>query len=231
MTTYTKEQIAEYKKPFSADIAWAAAAYAYRVQGNKYIKADAVQYDEETRKPLNRANKDIVYETVKNPAVLTEEDKAQGELYRRFFKGLMFRQLAGEKLNGFLISAMQVAQKEEFTLTKDKLDLAIMSSLPSSYDRDEGERVRKEQRTEFASTHDKLGKEGDRLTLTVTVDRAIFSQNYFVYFINATADSGHAVRFTMKNSLDVGATVKIKATVKHFEDGDTVCRLNRASIV
>lgn len=69
------------------------------------------------------------------------------------------------------------------------------------------------------------------MQLTVTVESCFFSQNYFVHFVTAKADSGHTVRFTQKNSLDVGTTHKIKGTVKHFEDDGAVCRMNRVSVL
>lgn len=141
MATFTKEQVAEYKKPFNAVLAFQAAAYAYRVQGNKYLNADRVTAEkykaEEAGLPVPnlRANKDIMYDALDNPALLTEEDKTDGENCQRYFRGLMFRKLAGEKLNGFLETSLQVVEKAELARS-NRYELAIVASLPQTYQKE-----------------------------------------------------------------------------------------------
>lgn len=236
VATFTKEQIAEYKKPFDAVIAYQAAAYAYRVQGNRYLNADRVTAErykaEDAGVPVPnlRANKDIMFEAIENPALLTEEDKTDGESCQRYFRGLMFRKLAGEKLNGFLETALQVVEKNELARS-NRYELAIIASLPQTYQKEVKAQEAKLARAEFARDNAPVGSVGDKLQLNVTVDACFFSENYFVHFVTAKADSGHTVRFTYKNSLDVGKVCKIKGTIKHFEDDGAVCRMNRVSIL
>lgn len=209
------------------DNVWSASAYAYRVQGNKYIKRTDVEQSED--KTL-KSNATIMNSVLLNPEVYTEEDIKNGEAMRRHFKGYMFKQLAGQVMNGFSTQAMEIANKEDFDATC-YLELAIVASLPRVYNTDVKTQQRKDDRIAFMNNNAPLGKEGDKLSLNITVDSYFYNQNFNVYYINAKADSGHSVKFTYKTSLNVGAVLAVKGSIRNFEDNNTICRLTRVRVV
>jgi len=217
-----------------ASIVWAAAFYAYRHNNNTYIKQDSAEranrLNKETDSPPIRPNKHVAKDAIANIALLTAGDIENGKKCRTYFAGLMFKKLAGEKINGFLENAMEVSNKKEIA-DSDLYAIALISSLIRTFIHDVVRAEEKADRVIFAQNNKLLAEIGERINLTVTIRRCIWSNNYSVYFLTALAESGHSVRFTLKKSKEAGEVVKIKGTVRHYEDDDTICRLNRVNII
>ena len=202
---------------FEADAVWAASAAATRVNG-RYVKAgEAV---DETVK----TNRELMLEFLADSSKVTDADRELGNKVRGYYKGLMFKILQGKTLGEFENSAMAVANRDTITATQE---VGIIASLPECYNR-AVKRDETNRRIENA-TGGLIGREGDKVSLTVEVVKYNFSQMYGVYFISALTSDDQAVFFSYKHAIDFGKVIKIQGTVKGYRDNLT--QLNRVKVV
>lgn len=206
------------KPEYNADDVWAAACAAQRVN-NKYIKfvePDAIE--------SQKSNRDLLINFLNEPSTITDKDREQGQLIRKYYKGLTFKVLQGKKLSNFDVDVMQLANRD---VINSYYDVAVITSLPSCYERaikrDQDERRVDSARGGF------VGVPGNKVELEIEVLRCVFSTNYFVNFVTGVTNEDQAVFFSYKKDLKSGDKVKIRGTVKAHRDNST--QLNRVKVL
>ena len=206
---------------YTADQVWAAIATAHRINGG-YIKFD-IMANTETGEPAKRPNKTLVWDILEDANAVTATDAELGQKVRKHFQGKAMELLSGPK-NDFLFSAVKIAQREEFT-SKDRLDVAIASCLPASYERD----LTREASLDKALNSQHVGKVKDRVRGAFEIVSCNFSQKYNCYCVSAVSD-GNAYFFFTQHKLEVGKTSELKGTVKAHRDNG-VTQLTRVQAV
>ena len=213
----------------SVDNVWGAAVAAQRMNGS-YVKETQYRLDDTIGTSIvdKRRNRDIMFDILANPAVLTVEDIAQGQECRKFLQNdITFRALKN-KLSEFDGSVSKVlAVAEEFDTAKHKYELAVIACLPQSHARTlarEATQARVRQ-----TTGDLVGHPGDKVKLDVEVIKSNYSQQWNTWYATAVTEDNRAVFFAYRQELGTGAKYTIYGTVKAHRDGST--QLNRVSIL
>ena len=109
---------------YSANDVWAVACKAQRLN-KEYIKF----VPEDSKKETNR---EIMYRLLEEGAKhLTVADKNEGVKVRQHYQATSFKLLTDSHVSDFEKTAMEIADKD---VINSKLDVAIIASLPQSYD-------------------------------------------------------------------------------------------------
>lgn len=216
--------MASYKKlvlNFDADDVWSAACAAQRINGS-YIKLCMIsESDPATTKLSNRM---IVEQLLADPFTITDEDREQGKKVRSFFQAFTFKILQGKALSEFNNTAMLIANRNVITST---YDVAVIASLPSSYERGMKQRTI-EQRITFASGGF-LGTVGAKASVAIEVLKSVYSMKWETNFITGITSDDQVVFFAYKIELEVGETYNICGNVK--AQRDTTTQLNRVKVI
>ena len=204
---------------YSANDVWAVACKAQRLN-KEYIKF----VPEGSKKETNR---EIMYRLLEEgPSHLTVADKNEGVKVRQHYQATSFKLLTDSHVSDFEKTVMEIADKSTIN---SKLDVAIIASLPQSYEK---ANVRKSEDKEIAQvmTTKTIGKIKDRVDLRVTVLRSFLSQKWGCYFITAITENDEVVFFgSSKIMTKVGDILDIRGTVKGYrsDDNGMVTQLNR----
>ena len=211
---------------------WAAACAAQRINGG-YFKEHVYEHLEhqalvEPPALVKRRNREIMFDILANPALLTVEDIEQGQECRKFLQNdITFRALKG-KLTDFDSSTSKViAVEEEFDSVKHKLELAVIACLPQSRARALERQAVQERVRQTSGDH--VGQPGDKVQLDVEIIKSNYSQQWNTWYATAVTPDNRAVFFAYRQQLGVGAKCTIYGTVKAHRDGTT--QLNRVSII
>ena len=195
-----------------ADV-FAAASAAYRINGS-YLKSDDITFHENGDHTINNlANKTLVHQFLKGAFDIRDEDREMGEKVRQYCNGLSFNIITGKTLSEFEQAMLSVADKET---TDSNYDIAVVASLPASYDRAQA-RIQQDAmlREKSGTLTDAVG---DKVELDIEVVRCNYSNNWDTHFVTATVDNA-VVFFATRNKLELGSKLRIKGKVKaHKED-------------
>ena len=195
-----------------ADV-FASACAAYRINGS-YIKQDEVTFRENGNHTVEKiANKTLVHQFLKGAFDLRDEDREMGEKVRQHCNGLSFKIITGKTLSEFEQVMLSVADKET---TDSNYDIAVVASLPASYERAQA-RIQQDAmlREKSGTLTDAVG---DKVELDIDVVRCNYSNNWDTHFVTATVDNA-VVFFATRNKLELGSKIRIKGKVKaHKED-------------
>lgn len=210
---------------FQADHVWALAVIADRINDG-YLKEDQWQVTgQDTSELVKTANKTLVKKWLRDGDMTpTEADIAAGRDIRNYFKGFLFRSIAG-KMNDFEREALRIAQKDEFS-NRDLLDFAIVSCLPSVMLRDT---ARTELNRNIVESTQLAGNEGDKINGEIEVMSCYFNRDYAKYRIRAKLVDSY-VDFWYNRSMEKGERINIKAKIKTQRD-DKTTQLNYVKIV
>jgi hypothetical protein len=216
---YTPIKKSKQKFSISADLVWAGACAAQRIN-NDYIK-----FESGTTNVDNKiSNRTLMIEFIQKPETITDADYEMAKKVRQYFQALTFKVLKGEKLNDFLNNAMLISNRDTIT---EKYDIAVLASLPNSYIKSKS-KDDVNNRIRFAQGG-YVGQEYDKVSFTGEVLRSVYSQQWNTYYITCINDQDQVVFFSYKNALDVGTTVSLQGTVKAHRDNST--QLNRVKLV
>jgi len=193
---------------YDANDVWAASVAAQRINGS-YIKAVAPGTEQKT-------NRQIVIDMLHSPETITQEDRDQAEIVRRYFKALTFKILEGKPLNDYLKGAMTIANKDNITNT---YDLAVIASLPSTYERS-AKRDDVDRRIRFAQGGF-VGEPGNIVRLTIEVAKRLWSEKFATWYLTGITPEDQVVFFAFKKEVVVGDTMTIEGKVKSKRDNST----------
>ena len=210
---------------FQADHVWALAVIADRINDG-YLKEDQWQVTgQDSSELVKTANKTLVKKWLRDGDMTpTEADIAAGREIRNYFKGFLFRSIAG-KMNDFEREALRISQKDEFS-NRDLLDFAIVSCLPSVMLRDT---ARTELNRNIVGSTQLAGNEGDKINGEIEVMSCYYNRDYEKYRIRAKLVDSY-VDFWYNRSMEKGERINIKAKIKTQRD-DKTTQLNYVKIV
>lgn len=205
-----------------AEVMWAVAAYADRVNGG-YVR-DARRNDQGEIEC--ERNRDIIKsEIVAGLPNVNEADYELGREARKWLRGQMITKiLRAQPLNDFENSLKQALDIEEFSNFEHGLAAAIVASQIQAYRKG----VARDQLMENID-RTPLAPVGDKVSVTGSVTNAVYSQNYGVFFITAQTECNRLMFFAFRKSLDTGTKIQIRGTVKSHRPDST--QLNRVSVV
>jgi hypothetical protein len=206
--------MARYTRPtYNVADVFAAACAAFRINGS-YIKQDEVTYHDNGSFTVDKiANKTLVHQFLKGAFDLRDEDREMGEKVRQHCNGLSFKIITGKTLSDFEQAMLTIADKET---TDSNYDIAVVASLPASYERAQA-RIQQDimLREKSGTLTDNVG---DKVELDIEVVRCNYSNNWDTHFVTATVDNA-VVFFASRNKIELGAKLRIKGKVKaHKED-------------
>jgi len=206
--------MARYTRPtYNVADVFAAASAAYRINGS-YLKQDEVTFYENDIHTVDKiANKTLVHQFLKGAFDLRDEDREMGEKVRQHCNGLSFKIITGKTLSEFEQAMLTIADKET---TDSNYDIAVVASLPASYERAQA-RIQQDAmlREKGGTLTDAVG---DKVELDIDVVRCNYSNNWDTHFVTATVDNA-VVFFASRNKLELGSKLRIKGKVKaHKED-------------
>ena len=201
---------------FTADHVWALAIIADRINGG-YCKNAEGKYDDEGFFVVQKeANKVMVKQWLREGGVEpTEQDIAQGQECRNYFKGFLMKQLAG-KLSDFEAQALRIAQKDEFS-GRDMLEFAIVSCLPNTQRRDQD---RQDIAREIYGSTRLQGAVGDKIEGEIEIVKCHYSEYYGKYRIQGRLGDAF-VDFWFAKECQVGDRMTIKGKIKRVRDDKT----------
>lgn len=195
-----------------ADV-FASACAAFRINGS-YIKQDEVTFHENGNHTVDKiANKTLVHQFLKGAFDLRDEDREMGDKVRQHCNGLSFKIITGKTLSEFEQAMLTIADKET---TDSNYDIAVVASLPASYERAQA-RIQQDAmlREKGGTLTDAVG---DKVELDIEVVRCNYSNEWGVFYVTAIADAG-VVYFARNTKVDVDSKIRIKGKVKrHKED-------------
>ena len=212
--------MSRFQKPaplnLNADDVWAAACMAQRLnQGYIKVSEDA---------PSGQKNRSLVEHYLADTSKITDEDREEGKLVRKFYQAYTFKILIGIKLSDFDNTSMLLANRETIDTG---FDIAVITSLPSGYERGM-KRQTVDQRIAFAKGG-LIGRVGDKVSPSIEVIKSAFSQTWNTHYITGITSDDQVLFFAFKQQLEVGKQFDIYGTVKAHRDNTT--QLNRVKVI
>lgn len=201
--------MARYTRPsFETATAFAAAAAAHRVNGG-YIKQDVTTFHDEGGYTVEKvANKKLIRQFLTGDFDITDADREMGEKVRQHCHGLSFKIITGATLSDFEIAMLRIAETEK---VDSNYDLAVIASLPATFDRAQIRQAQNVRLREAAGTLSNAV--GTKVELDIEVVRCNFSNQWETFFVTAIVDNA-VVFFAQKKAIEVGSAVRIKGKVK-----------------
>lgn len=206
---------------YSSDLMFASAAAADRVNQGEYVKVNLNQYEiaDADYIPVQQhklPNKQLMIEFLAEQHKITDSDRERGNDIRTHFKALTFEILKGKILNDFENKAMSLANGDEIS----EREIATVACLPLVFFK--AQKRRDVDRRLRECLNEYVGKIGSKVTLSVEIVKASYSQNYGCYFISGITEENFSVFFATSNwgpHLAVGNTVSVTGKVKAHRDG------------
>ena len=208
---------------WSAETAWAAAAYAHRINDGEYRKETEYRMDENgcyTHDVVRGRNRDIMNQALRNETLITDQDRDLGNRARDYVsKQILVKALKGT-LSEFEQSLQRAVAMTELDEWTSRMELAIIASQIRSYE----QAVQLEAAMEGISSAP-VGAIGDKVDVEITVVKSVYSQNFGVFFITGITADKRAVFFSYRDRLANGHQCRIRGTVKAHRENST--QLNR----
>lgn len=195
---------------YVADDVWSASCAAFRINGNEYVKTAVI--DERNLK----TNRKIMEELLVDPTQITQEDREQGEVVRRYFKSQTFKILEGKTLSEFMRGAMWIAEKDEIT---SAYDVAVIASLPATHAK-ATVRDSLENRIKWARGG-YIGVVGEKVTTKIEIVKRLWSQKWNTWYFTGINDEDQVVFFASKKQMEIGETLNIEGKVKSQRETST----------
>ena len=214
---------------------WAAAAMAYRINGNRYVKQSysiSSLSDPDLSQSVT-ANKNIVINHLTGDSAigeLTAADRELGEKARATISAeLTYRILRDAPMSSFdqnIINALNIASWEQ---TDSRNWAIIASQIRTHFKLIESKKVARS----LSDGH--IGQVKDRVDLKIEVIKSTVSHYWNTNYVTAKTESNQLVMFSYKELLSEGTKHSIKGTVKslgkHREFGVDLTQLNRVKVL
>ena len=206
--------MARYVRPvYSVADVFAAAAAAHRINGS-YLKSDDITFHEDGGHTVNKvANKTLVHQFLKGELGMSLEDHEMGDKVMQYCRSLTFKLLSDKRLSDFEATMLSIVEK---LTTDSNYDIAVVASLPASYERS---LVRAEQNVRLREASGCINADvGSKVELDIEIVRCNYSNEWGVFYVTAITDGG-VVFFAQSNKIDIDSKIRIKGKVKsHKED-------------
>ena len=193
---------------YSTDLAFAAAAAAYRINNNQYVTSV-------TAEPscIRLPNKLVLRSVIENTTEITDADREVGTKIREHLKTYLFKIVAGTHLNEFDSKALSLATLEEIS----ERDLGYVAYYPVTYERAQQQQTVDERIFNCGAEY--VGEIGSKVKVTGEVVKSVYSQKWATTYVTLITDNNLAVRFAHSLSPAVGSRVTLTGKVKEHCDG------------
>jgi hypothetical protein len=195
---------------------FAAACMAQRINGS-YVKVSEPGPDQKT-------NRLLAEEALKDQTLITDADRLQGELVRKYYKGLTFKVIEGKTMSDFAKNALEIATNDMITST---YQLAVVVSLPQSYEK-ASKRDDVDRRIRFAQGGF-VGNIADKVTVNIEVLKQLWSNNYNIWYLTGITTEDQVVFFAHRTQYDIGTMLTIQGVVKGQRETST--QLSRVKVI
>lgn len=206
---------------------WCAAAAAWRINGNRYIKSVGITEDE-------------IHKIGNSPLILkllttyrdqiTDADIELGKAaQKRVGREYARRLLSDDKLSQFEQDVAKALAINTFDLT-NRLEISLIAfQIKYYFDLLEQREVLRSLRDEHC------GDVGERLRTKVTVVKSYYSYQYGTAFITARTQDGYLISFAYRTTFDANINLDISGTVKRHGNNDSTygvrsTQLNRVKV-
>ena len=198
---------------YPADLVWAAACAAYRVNGG-YLKYPEIVEGKIVR-PTNR---ELVKQYLgdSGPGAVTAADQKQGLLCRQTLANSATMQALQGRLSEWGLLSHQMAELD--TITSD-YEVSVITAMPKSYD----QTVLREN-TDNRLAHcdpEPVARINERVTLSGEVVRCNYSTKWNTFYTTVITDANQQVFFAYREQLRVGDSIKFCGRVKRHADRAT----------
>ena len=196
---------------FDINEAWAAVAYADRINEQQYVNRETYFESGSARKEINKV---LAMNALHTQGLITNEDRTFGQEMASHFSGLLFKKI-GTGVQGFLATVTNIMGMNQV----GAFEIACMAALPKTYRADLEREKRFEGQTKLASTSQYIGQVGSKVDSQVKVIESIYSRNYNIFIYTCT--NGDSVfKFTSAHGGDrfpLDTDIKIRGTVKRHD--------------
>jgi len=219
-----KPRAVERPVAWSAEMVWAAAAYAHRINGGEYLKDPQYAKDDEglwLETIVRPRNRDVMKRALDDHSVITDQDRDLGARGRDWLsKSMMVKALKGSALSEFEQGLQRVVSLTEFDEWGCRYELALVASQIRAYE----QAVQLEAAMEGISA-EPIAAIGEKVDVEITVVKSVYSQNFGVFFITGITTDRRAVFFSYRDRLANGHQCRVRGTVKAHRENST--QLNR----
>jgi len=204
----------------TADLVWAAASAAYRVNGG-YFKQPQVTDQGVITRPTNR---ELVKQYLAEPGVITADDVEQGRKCRQdLVNAATMSALKNQATEWTLLTAKMAALD---TITTD-YQISVITAMPKSHTQNLT-RESTDGRLAYCET-EALGTDNQLITVQGEVVRSNYSAKWNTFYVTMITDSNHQVFFAYREGLEPGQLIKLRGRVKRHADRAT--QLSRVKLL
>jgi hypothetical protein len=209
----------DHMDPVSADLAWAAACAAYRINGG-YFKEPEMIGDQVIR----HANRAVVRQALDNPLLINDVDRDMAQNCRQHLATSVTMQALRSNLGEWARITARVCELDTVT---SLYDFSVITAMPHSYVK----QLRKESVDARLARCESgvIGKINDKVEIAVEIVRNNYSAKFNTWFVSAITSDNHAVFFAYREAMHPDTHVTIRGTIKRHTDSAT--QLNRVKLV
>jgi len=225
MYSWPKYKMTKRQRPtlnYPADLVWAAAATAYRVNGG-YLKYDKV---DDQGCIMSYSNRELVrrYLLDAGEHYVTPADIEQGRTYRQdLVNSATMAALKNQATEWTLLSA-QMASLDRVTTD---YEVSVITALPKSH----AQNLTREtvnSRLAYCET-EPLGVANQMVTVQGEVLRSNYSAKWNTFYVTVITNTNHQIFFAYRERLEFGQLIKLRGRVKRHADRAT--QLSRVKIL
>jgi hypothetical protein len=204
---------------YPADLVWAAASAAYRVNGG-YFKQAEVTVEGAIARPANR---ELVRQYLTEPGAVTASDVEQGRKCRQdLVNAATMSALKNQATEWTLLTAQMAALD---VITTD-YQVSVITAMPKSHSQN---LVRETVDSRLAyCDSDPVGRINERVEVVGEVLRSNYSTQYNTHYVTVITDANRQVFFAYRERIDPGSSIRICGRVKRHADRAT--QLSRVKI-
>ena len=204
---------------YPADLVWAAASAAYRVNGG-YFKQAEVTVEGVIARPTNR---ELVRQYLAEPSTVTADDESQGRKCRQdLLKQATMAALKNQATEWTLLTA-EMASLDAITTD---YQISVITSMPKSHAQNLA-RETVDTRLTYCDS-DPVGRINERVEVVGEVVRSNYSSQYNTHYVTVITQDNRQVFFAYRERIDPGANIRICGRVKRHADRAT--QLSRVKI-
>jgi hypothetical protein len=204
---------------YPADLVWAVACAAYRVNGG-YFKQSEVTSDGKIVRPTNR---DLVRQYLAEPGTVTSDDLEQGRKCRQDLLNQATMAALKNQVTEWTLLTAEMAILD--TITTD-YQVSVITAMPKSHSQNLA-RETVDGRLAYCDS-DPVGRINERVEVVGEVVRSNYSNQYNTHYVTVITDANRQVFFAYRERIEPGAEIKICGRVKRHADRAT--QLSRVKI-
>ena len=207
---------------YTADLVWAAACVAYRVNDG-YLKAPEVNDQGVITRPTNR---ELVrrYLLDAGEHYVTPADIEQGRKCRQDLVNAATMSALRNRATEWTLLTAEMAALE--TITTD-YEVSVITAMPKSHVQNLA-RESADGRLAYCETNP-VGTDNQMVTVQGEVVRSNYSAKWNTFYVTVISDTNHQVFFAYREGLEPGQPIKLRGRVKGHADRAT--QLSRVKLL